>query len=58
MTVEKSKNPRSVFVVHGRNDVVRDSMFGFLRSINLKPIEWTQAVALTGTRFSVHRSDS
>ena len=48
MTVEKSKNPRSVFVVHGRNDVVRDSMFGFLRSINLKPIEWTQAVALTG----------
>ena len=48
MTVEQSKNPRSVFVVLGRNDVVRDSMFDFLRSINLKPIEWTQAVALTG----------
>ena len=48
MTVEKSKNPRSVFVVHGRNDVIRDSMFDLLRSINLAPIEWTQAVELTG----------
>ena len=48
MTVKKSKNPRSVFVVHGRNDAIRDSMFDFLRSINLVPIEWTRAVALTG----------
>lgn len=40
-------DPAKVFVVHGRNLAVRDSMFAFLRSIGLKPLEWTQAVALT-----------
>lgn len=39
---------RSVFVVHGRDVALRDSMFAFLRSLDLKPIEWTHAVALTG----------
>lgn len=39
---------RSVFVVHGRNEAIRKSMFEFLRSINLSPIEWTRAVELTG----------
>lgn len=48
VTAETSKNPRSVFVVHGRNDSLRSSVFDFLRSVNLKPMEWTQAVALTG----------
>lgn len=48
MKVEKSKNPRSVFVVHGRNDFLRNSMFDLLRSINLEPIEWNRAVELTG----------
>ncbi len=48
MTAGQSKNPRSVFVVHGRNSSMRDAMFAFLRSINLAPIEWTQAVELTG----------
>ena len=38
-----------VFVVHGRNLAARDSMFAFLRSLGLKPLEWTQALALTGT---------
>lgn len=37
-----------VFVVHGRNAAARDAMFSFLRSLGLKPIEWDQAVALTG----------
>jgi hypothetical protein len=37
-----------VFVVHGRNTAARDAMFSFLRSLGLKPIEWDQAVALTG----------
>lgn len=37
-----------VFVVHGRNAAARDAMFAFLRSLGLKPIEWDQAVALTG----------
>lgn len=39
---------RSVFVVHGRNEDLRRSMFEFLRSINLAPMEWTTAVQLTG----------
>jgi hypothetical protein len=39
---------RSVFVVHGRNATLRKSMFDFLRSINLSPMEWSHAVALTG----------
>lgn len=38
---------KKVFVVHGRNLSVRDSIFQFLRSINLNPIEWDQARALT-----------
>ena len=42
------KDDRSVFVVHGRNQVLRRSMFDFLRSINLSPMEWTHAVELTG----------
>ncbi|WP_104104733.1 nucleotide-binding protein [Arthrobacter sp. 08Y14] len=39
---------RSVFVVHGRNEPLRKSIFEFLRSINLSPLEWTAAVELTG----------
>lgn len=39
---------RAVFVVHGRNTPVRDAMFGFLRALNLKPMEWDTAVGLTG----------
>ncbi len=33
---------KSVFVVHGRNSKIRTSMFTFLRSIGLKPLEWTE----------------
>lgn len=39
---------RAVFVVHGRNEDLRKAMFEFLRSINLAPLEWTNAVELTG----------
>ena len=39
---------KSVFVVHGRNYSARDAAFNFLRSIHLEPIEWSQAVKLTG----------
>ena len=38
-----------VFVVHGRNAKAREAMFQFLRSIGLKPIEWSQAVTATGS---------
>lgn len=40
--------PARVFVVHGRNASARDAMFEFLRAIGLRPIEWSQAVRLTG----------
>jgi hypothetical protein len=45
---ELASNARSVFVVHGRNEALRKAMFDFLRSINLSPMEWSQAVRLTG----------
>lgn len=34
----------SVFVVHGRNEALRKSMFEFLRALGLKPMEWGKAV--------------
>ena len=37
----------SVFVVHGRNEKLRRSLFSFLRSLRLEPIEWRQAIKLT-----------
>ena len=43
------KDSRRVFVVHGRNEVLRRSMFTFLRSIGLEPIEWSEAVKWTGS---------
>jgi len=43
-----SANARNVFVVHGRNSQARTALFRFLRSIGLRPIEWSQAVESTG----------
>lgn len=40
-------DPRRVFVVHGRNQALRDAMFTFLRNIGLLPLEWNEAVKLT-----------
>jgi predicted nucleotide-binding protein len=42
-------DPREVFVVVGRNTEANTSMFTFLRAINLKPIEWSMAIAATGS---------
>lgn len=39
---------RNIFVVHGRNLEARNSLFRFLRSIGLSPIEWSQAIKATG----------
>lgn len=46
---EPTPSPRDVFVIHGRNEPARAALFTFLRSIGLKPIEWSQAIAMTGT---------
>jgi predicted nucleotide-binding protein len=48
--VSDSRAPqrKRVFVVHGRNIEARQAMFDFLRSIELQPIEWSKARALTG----------
>jgi predicted nucleotide-binding protein/DNA-binding MarR family transcriptional regulator len=45
---EEEQRKQRVFVVHGRNEELRKSMFDFLRSIGLKPIEWGQAIQMTG----------
>lgn len=41
-------DPRKVLVVHGRNEAFRQAMFSFLRAIGLDPIEWEEAISMTG----------
>jgi predicted nucleotide-binding protein len=39
---------RNVVVIYGRDKVVRESMYQFLRALRLNPIEWSEAVSWTG----------
>lgn len=39
---------RAVLVVYGRNRTAKDAMFSFLRSLDLRPQEWTSLRAATG----------
>jgi predicted nucleotide-binding protein len=39
--------PDVIFVIHGRNGALRNSMFEFLRAIGLKPLEFSQATSAT-----------
>ena len=48
MKETQKPNGSRVFVIHGRNEGMRRALFDFLRAIGLKPIEWSEAVALTG----------
>ena len=48
MKETQKPNRSRVFVIHGRNEEMRRALFDFLRAIGLKPIEWSEAVALTG----------
>lgn len=43
----QAKDTKTVFVVHGRSEAIRQAMFDFLRAIGLKPLEWSQARAAT-----------
>ena len=45
--VPKSASVKTVFVVYGRNNKLRESMFTFLRALGLNPVEWTQAIQTT-----------
>jgi len=46
-TTRKPKKGNIVFVVYGRDERLRKSMFSFLRSIGLKPMEWRKALEVT-----------
>ena len=45
---EQGVDPRTVFVVHGRDNVAREALFTFLRAIGLRPLEWSEIVKATG----------
>jgi len=40
-------DPRNVFVIHGRNAKANEAVFAFLRSLDLNPIEWSEARSMT-----------
>jgi len=48
--IQKKENVdnRKVFVVHGRDERLRKSIFDFLTALRLDPIEWPEAVHATG----------
>lgn len=43
----RQRKGRKVFVVHGRDTALRNSLFNFLRALGLDPIEWSKAVKAT-----------
>jgi predicted nucleotide-binding protein len=45
---ETMPDNRKIFVVHGRDAHLRKEFFGFLRALNLQPLEWSDAIRLTG----------
>ncbi|SPF52555.1 hypothetical protein SBA4_5120004 [Candidatus Sulfopaludibacter sp. SbA4] len=48
-TQEPAATPvKKVFVVHGRDQKIRASMFHFLRELGLEPLEWGDLVEATG----------
>jgi predicted nucleotide-binding protein len=47
-----TKKEEIVFVVHGRDEDLRQSMFDYLRSIGLYPLEWEQVIRNTGEESS------
>lgn len=47
-TTHPPEDAREIFVVHGRNSAARDALFAFLRTIDLHPLEWSEATQGTG----------
>ena len=45
---EEDINKCAIFVVHGRNEHIRKAIFDFLKVIQLVPIEWEEAIKMTG----------
>jgi len=43
------KKGRDVMVVHGRDKKMKDAMFAFLKSLDLRPLEWTSGIKETKT---------
>jgi predicted nucleotide-binding protein len=41
-------DPRKVFVIHGRDDEAKEALFGFLRALDLHPVDWEELVERTG----------
>lgn len=50
------KKGNRVFVVHGRNEMLRKAMFQFLRAAGVQPIEWSKAISYARSA-SPHVSD-
>ena len=48
ISISALHDARNVFVIHGRNAKIKQSMFEFLGSIDLRPLEWSQLAS--GTR--------
>jgi predicted nucleotide-binding protein len=42
--IKATKN-NSIFVVHGRDEKLRESIFALLRAMGLNPMEWSEAIA-------------
>ena len=43
-----NRDPKAVFVIHGRHEKAREAMFAFLSALGLHPLEWPYLVRLTG----------
>lgn len=48
VTPVDTSDARKVFVVYGRDTPAKDALFGFLRSLDLQPMEWEHVVHLSG----------
>jgi|SRR5579884_1527095 len=43
----RAKSGRTVMVVYGRDEHAKQAMFDFLKSLDLKPMSWTQGISQT-----------